>query len=86
MIEKKVWDKKKSEMNIQGSMPSQNMKDEAIALVKKDSTNLAKLRHPSILNLVEQPGEDEKFLCFITEPVEYSLACLMEAKAGGAKD
>ena len=41
--------------------------------------NLVKLRHPSVLNLIEPPGEDEKFLVFITEPVEYSLACLAEA-------
>ena len=53
MVEKKSWDKKKSELNIQGTMPSQNMKEEALQLVKKDSTNLAKLRHPSILSLVE---------------------------------
>ena len=52
MIEKKSWDKKKSELNVLG-MPSQNMKEEAMQLVKKDSLNLAKLRHPSILSLVE---------------------------------
>jgi SCY1-like protein 2 len=62
------------------------MREDSMQVLKKDPANLAKLKHPSVLNLLEQPGEDEKYICFITEPVEFSLACLLEAKAGGAKD
>lgn len=54
------------------------MKDEAISVLKRDPMNLMKLRHPSILNLIEQPAEDEKFVVFITEPIRYSLACLAD--------
>ena len=35
-----------------------------------------KLKHPSILRIIEQPQEDEKYYVFVTEPIEYSLACL----------
>lgn len=55
-------------------------------LMKKDPANLIKLKHPQVLNLVEQPGEDDKYIVYITEPVEFSLACLLEAKPGGAND
>ena len=83
MLEKKAWDKKKSECDLSNVSPT--MKEDALAMLKKDPANLAKLRHPSILNLLEQPGEDEKLLVFITEPVEYSLACLGEAYRGGTQ-
>ena len=43
--------------------------------------NLAKLRHPSVLNLIEPPSEDDKYMVFVTEPVEFSLACLAEANS-----
>jgi SCY1-like protein 2 len=80
MLEKKLWDKKKSECDLNSVSPT--MKEDSLSVLKKDPANLVKLRHPSILNLLEQPGEDEKFLVFITEPVEYSLACLAEAYKG----
>lgn len=52
------------------------MQQEAFTTLKKDPLNLMKLRHPTIMNLIEQPGEDDRYIVFITEPVEYSLACL----------
>lgn len=75
MLEKKLWDKKKSEMNMMAS-PTPTMKDDAIAILKKDPMGIKLLRHPSVLNLVEPPGEDDKFIVMITEAVECSLACL----------
>ena len=78
MLDKRLWDKKKSELDLNN--PSPTMKDDAMNVLKKDPNNLMKLRHPSILNLLETPGEDEKFIVFITEPVEFSLACLLDAK------
>ena len=63
---------------------SGNMKDDAIGILKKDPMNIMKLRHPSILNLIEAPAEDDKYVVFITEPVEFSLACL--TKDGALRD
>jgi SCY1-like protein 2 len=74
MLDKRSWDKKKSEQDIGNA--SANMKDDAIGILKKDPMNLMKLRHPTILNLIEAPAEDDKYVVFITEPVAYSLACL----------
>jgi len=87
MIDKKTWDKKKSEMDLPGGFPPPTIREDCFNVMKKESTNLMKLRHPSILSLIEQPQEDERYLVFVTEPVEFSLACLAEARApGGSKD
>lgn len=48
--------------------------------------NIMKLRHPSVLNLIEPPAEDDKYIVFITEPVAYTLDCLSEVNPGGAKE
>ena len=74
MLDKKSWDAKKSDP--MGQSPS--MREDAIGLMKKDPFHLMKLRHPSILNLIEQPQEDDKNVVFITEPLAYSLACLAD--------
>ncbi len=50
IFEKKILDKKKM---------SQNQRDEIITILKKDPSSLAKLRHPNLLNLIEQPAEDK---------------------------
>ncbi|KAK4692445.1 SCY1-like protein 2, partial [Lecanoromycetidae sp. Uapishka_2] len=55
--------------------------DEVIARVKKESNLLARLRHPSILELAE-PIEDTRNggLMFATEPVTASLGGLLQEK------
>lgn len=55
--------------------------DEVVARVKKESNLLARLRHPSILELAE-PIEDTRSggLMFATEPVTASLAGLLQEK------
>lgn len=62
------------------------MKDEVIALIKKDPMTLSKLRHPGILSLLEPPQEDDRYLVFITEPIEFSLACLADSSKGHLRD
>lgn len=54
------------------------MKEDTFTILKKDPMNLTKLRHPSILRLIEPPQEDDKYIVYITEPIEYSLACLAD--------
>lgn len=65
IFEKKSLEKKKF---------TQSQKDEVFALMKKDPSNLTKLKHPNLLSLIEQPQEDAKLIVFVTEPVEYNLA------------
>lgn len=73
-----------------GGVSLRKIHDEVIARVKKESNLLARLRHPSILELAE-PIEDTRSggLMFATEPVTASLAGLLQEKddqdgAGGA--
>ena len=82
MLEKKLWDQKKSDP----SNTNQSMREDALGVLKRDPANLMKLRHPSILNLIEQPQEDEKFVVFVTEPISFSLACLSDKSKDHLRD
>lgn len=64
-----------------GNASLKKLHDEVIARVKKESNLLARLRHPSILELAE-PIEDTRSggLMFATEPVTASLAGLLQEK------
>jgi len=64
-----------------GGASLKKLHDEVIARVKKESNLLARLRHPSILELAE-PIEDTRSggLMFATEPVTASLAGLLQEK------
>ncbi|KAG5974094.1 hypothetical protein E4U55_000119 [Claviceps digitariae] len=55
--------------------------DEVVERLKKEASSLAKLRHPSILELVE-PVEETRGggLQFVTEPVSASLSSLLQEK------
>eukprot|EP00826_Nyctotherus_ovalis_P003724 TRINITY_DN10766_c0_g1_i4.p1 TRINITY_DN10766_c0_g1~~TRINITY_DN10766_c0_g1_i4.p1 ORF type:complete len:799 (-),score=205.15 TRINITY_DN10766_c0_g1_i4:155-2530(-) len=53
-------------------------KEEVFAAVRKEVKTLAKLRHPSILNITEPLEEDSKLMCFATEPVEGSLKYILD--------
>ncbi|KAI1769375.1 ARM repeat-containing protein [Hypoxylon sp. FL1150] len=48
--------------------------------LKKEASSLARLRHPSILELVEPVEETRGGLQFVTEPVTTSLASLLQEK------
>lgn len=64
-----------------GGASLKKLHDEVISRVKKESNLLARLRHPSILELAE-PIEDTRSggLMFATEPVTASLAGLLQEK------
>ncbi|MCJ1430502.1 hypothetical protein MMC29_008420 [Sticta canariensis] len=64
-----------------GASSLKKLHDEVISRVKKESNLLARLRHPSILELAE-PIEDTRNggLMFATEPVTASLAGLLQEK------
>lgn len=73
-----------------GGASLRKLHDEVIARIKKESSMLARLRHPSILEIAE-PIEDTRSggLMFATEPVTASLSGLLlekddQERAGGA--
>ncbi|MDI1490526.1 MAG: Protein kinase domain-containing protein ppk32 [Ramalina farinacea] len=64
-----------------GGSSLRKLHDEVVARIKKEANLLARLRHPSILELAE-PIEDTRSggLMFATEPVTASLAGLLQDK------
>ena len=64
-----------------GGSSAKKLHDEVIARVKKESNMLARLRHPSVLEIAE-PIEDTRNggFMFATEPVTASLAGLLQEK------
>ncbi|KAI1411139.1 ARM repeat-containing protein [Hypoxylon sp. FL1857] len=54
--------------------------DEVVERLKKEASSLARLRHPSILELVEPVEETRGGLQFVTEAVTTSLASLLQEK------
>ncbi|KAI1373571.1 ARM repeat-containing protein [Hypoxylon crocopeplum] len=54
--------------------------DEVVERLKKEASSLARLRHPSILELVEPVEETRSGLQFVTEAVTTSLASLLQEK------
>ena len=54
--------------------------DEVVERLKKEASSLARLRHPSILELAEPVEETRNGLMFATEPVTASLAGLLDEK------
>ena len=64
-----------------GGSALRKLHDEVIARVRKESNALARLRHPSILELAE-PIEETRSggLMFATEPITASLAGLLQEK------
>ncbi|KAI1141813.1 ARM repeat-containing protein [Hypoxylon sp. FL0543] len=54
--------------------------DEVVERLKKEASSLARLRHPSILELVEPVEETRGGLQFVTEAVTTSLASFLQEK------
>jgi len=65
----------------QGATSVKRAQDEVVERLRKEASALARLRHPSILEL-QEPVEDTRNggLMFATEPVTASLAGLLEEK------
>lgn len=83
-----VFDRKSLEVGTLGGFGARTsatsirkVQDEIVERLKREASNLARLRHPSILQLVE-PVEDTRTggLMFATEPVTASLAGLLAEK------
>ena len=50
-------------------------------IIKRDAVNIAKFKHPGVLNLLEAPIEDNKTIAFITEPILTNLSTLFNDKS-----
>jgi SCY1-like protein 2 len=78
---KSTLDSHSSGLSRSGAAAFKEVVAEVVERLKKEASSLAKLRHPSVLELVE-PVEDTRGggLQFVTEPVTASLASLLQEK------
>lgn len=82
-----IFDRKSLEVSSNGfgartsSTSIRKAQDEVVERLKKEASSLARLRHPSILQLVE-PVEDTRNggLMFATEPIQCSLSAALAQK------
>ena len=82
VFERKSLDPQTGGLGVRSGGPSlRKLQDEVIERLKKEANSLARLRHPSVLELAE-PVEDTRNggLIFATEPVTASLAGLLQEK------
>ncbi|KAK0385258.1 hypothetical protein NLU13_7734 [Sarocladium strictum] len=81
VFDKKSLDSHGNSLGRSGAAAFKRTVEEVVERLKKEASSLAKLRHPSILELVE-PVEETRGggLQFVTEAVTASLASLMQEK------
>lgn len=82
-FDKKSLDAHSSGLSRSSAAAFKKVTEEVVERLKKEASSLAKLRHPSVLELVE-PVEETRGggLQFVTEAVTTSLASLLEEKDG----
>ncbi|KAL3962559.1 hypothetical protein ACCO45_004082 [Purpureocillium lilacinum] len=81
VFDKKALDSHGSSLGRSGASSYKRSVEEVVERLKKEASSLAKLRHPSILELVE-PVEETRGggLQFVTEAVTASLASVLQEK------
>lgn len=81
IFDKKILDSHGNSLGRSSAAAFKKVTEEVVDRLKKEASSLAKLRHPSVLELVE-PVEETRGggLQFVTEPVTASLASLLQEK------
>ncbi|KAI2633012.1 ARM repeat-containing protein [Hypomontagnella submonticulosa] len=80
VFERKSLESHGSSLGRSGAAAFKRSIEEVTERLKKEASSLARLRHPSILELVEPVEETRGGLQFVTEPVTTSLASLLQEK------
>eukprot|EP00971_Amphidinium_carterae_P226708 4496389-Amphidinium_carterae.1 len=57
---------------------AKNTKENILETLRKDATNLQRLKHPHILSVIEALNEERSTLVFATKPVVGTVAQLLE--------
>jgi SCY1-like protein 2 len=81
MFDRKILETRSSGFGSRSSAPLKKSHEEVVERLKREASNLARLRHPSILQMLE-PLEETRSggLMFATEPITASLAGLLQEK------
>lgn len=80
IFDKKSLDAHGNSLGRSSASAYKKVSEEVIERLKKEAASLARLRHPSVLELVEPVEEIRGGLQFVTEPVTASLASLLQEK------
>ncbi|PWY93814.1 protein kinase Scy1 [Aspergillus sclerotioniger CBS 115572] len=81
IFDKKFLEPRSSGLGSRSSSSTKKLQEDVVERLKREASNLARLRHPSVLQVLE-PVEDTRNggLMFATEQVTASLAGLLQAK------
>lgn len=81
IFDRKVLDYRPSGLASRSSSSLKKLHEDVVERLKREASNLARLRHPSILQVLE-PVEETRGggLMFVTEPITTSLASLLREK------
>ncbi|OJJ44813.1 hypothetical protein ASPZODRAFT_70952 [Penicilliopsis zonata CBS 506.65] len=81
IFERKFLEPRSGGLGGRSGSSAKKLQDEVVERLKREAGNLARLRHPSILQVLE-PVEDTRGggLMFVTEPITASLAGLLQGK------
>ncbi|KAN0085105.1 Protein kinase-like domain containing protein [Elaphomyces granulatus] len=81
IFDRKTLETRSSGFGGRSNAPLKKSHDEVVERLKREASNLARLRHPSILQMLE-PLEETRSggLMFATEPITASLAGLLQEK------
>ncbi|KAI1100794.1 ARM repeat-containing protein [Jackrogersella minutella] len=80
VFEKKSLESHGGSLGRSGAAAFKRSVEEVTERLKKEASSLARLRHPSILELVEPVEDTRGGLQFVTEPVTASLSSLLQEK------
>ncbi|KAI8378728.1 hypothetical protein EDC96DRAFT_171789 [Choanephora cucurbitarum] len=72
-----VFEKKTLDISLKRDRRQEN--EHIYELLKKEASHLARLRHPSILEVVEPVNESRSSIVFVTEPLMGSLTHLVKS-------
>ncbi|PYH97562.1 kinase-like protein [Aspergillus ellipticus CBS 707.79] len=81
IFDKKVLEPRSSGLGVRSNSSIKKLQEDVVERLKREASNLARLRHPSILHVLE-PVEETRSggLMFVTEQITTSLSELLQSK------
>ena len=81
IFDKKVLEPRSTGLGSRSSSSTKKLQEDVVERLKREASNLARLRHPSVLQVLEPVEETRNGgLMFATEQITASLAGLLQAK------
>ncbi|KAI8988969.1 kinase-like domain-containing protein [Pilobolus umbonatus] len=81
-----IFDKRTLDTAMKRDRGSRQDTEAVYEILKKEAAHLARLRHPSILEVVEPVSESRTSIIFVTEPLMGSLTLLVKSSTSYSSD